>query len=332
MSPLAFVWFLIIAAFITVYAVLDGFDLGAGFWSLFERDDEGREAIIAAVEPFWDGNEVWLITGSGALFAAFPQAYATLFSAFSPAILLLIVALILRAIAIEFREKLESRPWRRLWDLAFGLGSAAPPVIFGMAAGNLLQGIPLDSSMWSTIGIADFMNPLALLAGAATLALFAAHGAAFLATKTEAALAARWQKRAGAGAIVALNIFAIFLAASAIHHPSLFANFRQFPGLAMIPILALLSLLAAAILSWGQKPKAAFAASALASAMSVATVAAAIFPNIVPSIGNPAFSVTISNSASSALTLKAMLVIAAIGMPLVILYHVWIYRAFRKNG
>lgn len=332
MESLQVVWFFLIALLLAVYAALDGFDLGAGFWSLFSKGEEERGRIIAAVGPFWDGNEVWLLTGGGALFAAFPEAYATLFSGFYLAFVAAVAALVLRAASVEFYGKHDSRPWRRLWGLLFGLSSASVPLIFGVALGNVLQGVPLDPGMNYTGSFADLFGPYALLAGLLVLSMFAAHGAAFLSMRLKGEAAECARRRAAEMGVACAMLFVLYAGAIGLLRPELFLNFMEHKPLFIVPASVVLAASAVAVFSSLRRMRLALVCQGLCVVLAFASAAAALYPNIVPTWDPQMPGLTIANASSSALTQKAMLVIAAIGMPLVVAYHFWIYRSFGVKG
>ncbi len=322
------VWFLLVAVLIAGYAVLDGFDLGAGVLHLFLRDETERRTVMNAVGPVWDGNEVWLLTGGGALFAAFPPVYATVFSGLYLALTLLLVALILRAVSFEFRGKVDSPRWRRTWDLAFGLGSAVPALLFGVAVGNVLRGLTLEPSGVTTT-LPGLLNPYAILIGVLGLAMFVLHGASYLALKTDGGL--RRQMAAAASALwaVFIGLFAAATVASYFVSPFLFAGWLTKPLTWVCFALLLASGVAGpAALRAGRFGRA-FLASAAATVSVIALAGSGLFPRLVPARPDLARSLTIYNASSSPHTLQVMLVIALVGMPLVILYTAFIYRAFR---
>ena len=180
MSALQITWFWLIFLLLTVYAVLDGFDLGSGFWYLFAKWDRDKRTILNSIGPFWDGNEVWLLTGAGSIFAAFPHVYATVFSGFYLPFMLIIFSFILRAVSIEFRNKIESSAWQNFWGLCFSVGSIVPTFLFGVAAGNIMRGLPLNEYMGYTGNFIFLLNPFALLIGFLSLAAFATHAATYL--------------------------------------------------------------------------------------------------------------------------------------------------------
>ncbi len=324
------VWFVLIAVLFTGYAVLDGFDLGVGVLHLITgKDDRERRTALNAIGPVWDGNEVWLLTGGGALFAAFPKVYATVFSGFYLAMMLVLLSLIMRATALEFRSKNESARWRSFWDVTFSLASALAAVLFGVAAGNLMKGIPIDAGGNFTGSFLGLLNPFSILIGLLSLAMFTMHGATYLAVKTEGAQQERardWALRAYVAFIV------LYLAAcswGAIVARPVSARYFSSPAawLAVLPLLAG-AILTPAMLRRG-RDLGAFYGSALCIASLNLILAVGAYPALAPSSGDPGTSLTIFNASSSPLTLKTMLVIALIGMPLVTAYTAWIYHAFR---
>ena len=203
------IWFCLIGGLIIGYAILDGFDFGIGILSLFERDEKKRRIHFNAIGPVWDGNEVWLLTGGGALFAAFPAVYATVFSGFYLALMLLLAALIFRAVSFEFRNKVDSPTWRSAWDWAFGLGSLLPALLFGVAIGNILRGVPIDANGNYLGTFLDLLNPYSIGVGILSSILFTMHGAIYLATKSEGGLRDRCQKLASSLWVVYVMIYVI---------------------------------------------------------------------------------------------------------------------------
>jgi cytochrome d ubiquinol oxidase subunit II len=322
-------WFLLFGVLIAGYAVLDGFDLGVGVLHLFARSEEERRIHINAIGPVWDGNEVWLLTGGGALFAAFPVVYATVFSGFYLALVLVLVALILRAVSFEFRGKVTSPAWRRVWDWAFGLGSLVPALLFGVAVGNVLHGLPFDARGDLDVTLLGLLNPYGLLIGVLSLVMFAAHGATYLTLKTVGPLHARiveWAQRLWVGYIL---LFCVASVATIGAAPYLFFAGRPSPF-----TWGFGALFAAAALGYPFAMRArryglAFTASSVAIVGQIGIAAAALFPRLVPSRPDLAQSLTIYNAASSPRTLATMLVIALVGMPFVVGYTIWIYRVFR---
>jgi len=322
------VWFLLIGFLLTGYAILDCFDLGVGVLHLFARDDRQRRIHLAAIGPVWDGNEVWLVTAGAAMFAAFPVVYATVFSGFYLAFMLLLFALIFRAVSIEFHEQVDSNRWRRTWDWAFGLGSLVPAVLFGVAIGNVLAWLPVDADGTLNVSLVALLNPYALLIGILSLVMCVMHGAAFLAARTEGELQqrmARWTTGAWTAFVV------LYLAATLA---TVFASPFLFEGVFGKPlwwILLVLLLGAVACIPLAVRAKKfvrAFLASAVTIASMIGRMGLSLYPRMVPSSIDPAHSLTITNASSTPRSLTVMLVIAMIGVPLVIGYTFYVYKVF----
>jgi len=324
MEALQIIWFLLIGVLLIGYAILDGFDLGVGFWHLFAKKKGERSAFIESIEPFWDGNEVWLLTGGGALFAAFPPVYATAFSGFYLALMLVLLGLIFRAVAIEFRNKVDHPGWTKAWDFAFAFGSILPSILYGVAIGNILRGLELNAIGDYTGGFLALLNPFALLCGLVGLSMFALHGALYLAMKLDGKIAGdarRWASKAWV-VFVALFIVATVWGAKGF-----------FYDITVVPLVLALFVVGASVMGFlfnrAGRAVAAFIASCETIAFTMLAVAAALFPYMVPCTNNPEWSLTLSNSSSSQLTLTAMLVIALIGMPLVLAYTWFVHRVFK---
>lgn len=323
------VWFLLIGVLLTGYVILDGFDLGVGFLHLFTKGDTERRTTLNAIGPVWDGNEVWLVTGGGALFAAFPHAYATAFSAFYLAFMLLLFALIFRAVAIEVRSKEPMPWWRELWDRAFCIASTVAAVLFGVALGNLIAGMPIGDDFEFRGSFLGLLKPYPLVLGAFALALFAMHGAIYLYMKTEGELQAkvkRWIPRTFA-AFVAL--YATVTGLTLWLHPHMTTNFREHPWVWVIAVLNALAIANIPRALHLNLPFRAFVSSCLTIVGLMFLFAAGTFPNLIASTLNPEWSLTIYNAASSQKTLKIMLWIAIAGMPFVLSYTAAIYWVFR---
>jgi len=323
------IWFLLIGVLIIGYAVLDGFDLGVGsLYYLLGKTEDERRTLINTVGPFWDGNEVWLLTGGGALFAAFPLVYASVFSGFYLAMMLVLFGLIFRAVAVEFRNKFDDPVWRRRLDFLFFLGSFLPALLFGVAVGNVARGLPLDSAYNYTGGFFDLLNPYALLLGLLGLAAFLMLGTTYTMLKTEGVL----QERARGLFAKIWWAFVVLYVLSAIYTyvvaPGLFLNYRKFPVLYLVPLLTVTGIALAPLAVKNAKYGTGFFASSLTMAGMILTLAVGMFPNWVPAV-DPNLSLTIYNAASSQLTLKTMLVIALMGVPIVLFYTVYVYRVFR---
>jgi cytochrome d ubiquinol oxidase subunit II len=322
-------WFALIGVLLVGYAILDGFDLGVGILHLFARDEQQRRLYLNAIGPIWDGNEVWLLTGGGALFAAFPVVYATVFSGFYLAFMLLLVALIFRAVAMEFRGKIEASGWKRAWDWAFGIGSLLPAFLFGVAYGNILEGVPIERGAVYTGGFLELLRPFPVLVGILGLTVFTLHGAIYLTMKTEGSLRqklVRWASRLWL-AMIALYIVATnatFFAAPFL--------LERLGGNFFFWLLLLVFLAASATIPsflTGARYGRAFLASSAVIASMMGISAVGLFPRLVPSSIDLSYSLTAYNASSSPATLTAMLIIAAIGMPLVLGYTILIYRVFK---
>jgi cytochrome d ubiquinol oxidase subunit II len=326
---LALIWFLLIGVLLTGYALLDGFDLGVGILHLFTRDEKEKRIGLNAVGPVWDGNEVWLLTGGGALFAAFPVVYATVFSGFYLAFMLLLLALIVRAVAIEFRHHVESPRWRRFWDRGFVFGSLVPALLYGVAVGNILRGLPITAEGNLRVGLLGLLNPYSLLIGLLGLVMFIMHGGAYLALKTDGRLqerAARW----GTGAWLLFVILYVVATVSTVTTSGyLFAGKLGNPLLWIFFLLLVVGIVRYPAAVRHRRYGRAFLASASCIAGLIGLAGVSLFPRLVPSSLDPAYSLTIHNASSTERTLLVMLIIALIGMPLVIAYSIWIYRTFR---
>lgn len=328
-ETLSVIWAGLLAVLLIGYAILDGFDLGVGILHRFvPRNDREKRIFMNSIGPLWDGNEVWLVTFGGALFAAFPEAYATVFSGFYTAFMALLFALILRAVSMEFRGKVEASGWRSVWDWAFFLGSFLASLLFGVAVGNTIIGVPLDARGDFTGSFLDQLNPYALSVGILTVALFAMHGAIFLYLKTSGEL----QERLHTWIWVTFGFFlAAYLAVSiytVVAVPEATRHFVQLPLAWIVPILNALAVANIPRAIYLRRPGYAFLSSSATIAALVFLFAVALYPNLVVSSPNPEHSVTIFNAASSPRTLGIMLAIAALGMPFVLTYTVVIYRTY----
>ncbi|RAO39461.1 Cytochrome bd ubiquinol oxidase subunit [Micromonospora saelicesensis] len=318
------IWFLLVAVLFTGYFILEGFDFGVGMLlPVLGRDDRERRVLINTIGPVWDGNEVWLITAGGAMFAAFPEWYATLFSGFYLPLLLILLALIARGVAFEYRHKRPEASWKRRWDAAIVVGSLLPAILWGVAFANILRGVPLDADHEYVGGLLNLLNPYALLGGATTLALFLTHGAVFIALKTTGDI----RERAGALA-VRLGAGAAVLAVGFLTWTLSIRSSAAAVVLAVGAALALLGGLAAARV---RREGWAFTGTAVAIGLAVATLFAALFPNVLPSTLDAAGTLTATNAASTPYTLKIMTWVAVIFTPVVLAYQGWTYWVFRKR-
>jgi cytochrome bd ubiquinol oxidase subunit II len=323
------VWFLLVGVLIIGYAILDGFDLGAGVLSLFTKRDQDRRLIMNSIGPVWDGNEVWLLTAGGALFAAFPKVYATVFSGFYLALMLLLVALIFRAVSFEFRGKVDSPDWRAAWDKAFGIGSLLPALLFGVAVGNILRGIPINADGVFTGTFLGLLNPYAILVGLLSLVMFTMHGAIYLAMKTTGELQesmVKWVKRAWKGFVV---LFIVATLASIWAAPHLFEGVFSNVLWWILVVLVLATIARIWFTARSGQYGCAFIASSVLIAAMNGLGFVGLFPRLVPSSTDLAYSLTIYNASSTHLTHWTMLIIALIGVPIVLVYTIWIYRIFK---
>ncbi len=327
-------WFIAIAVLWAGYFVLEGFDFGVGillpFLSRGEDQETNRRVMINTIGPLWDGNEVWLLTAGGATFAAFPAWYAAMFSAFYLPLLLVLVALIIRGVAFEYRGKRDSDRWRRGWDISIFVGSLLPALLWGVAFGNVLRGIPINAAEHFTGNFFTFLNPYALLGGVTTLALFTLHGALFLALKTTGELRHRARRTAAAVAVIAIVAGAGFLSVTEAFYR---AGSTTGEGIASVALAALaaVGLIAAAGANLVKREGIAFAANAAAIAAATAALFTALYPNVLPSSTTAAWSLTTANAASTAKTLMVMTVVAIIFLPVVLAYQAWTYWVFRKR-
>jgi cytochrome d ubiquinol oxidase subunit II len=306
------VWFWLIAALWTGYFLLEGFDFGVGVLLpvLGRRDEARRRVLLDTIGPVWDGNEVWLIVAAGATFAAFPEWYAALFSAFYLPLLLILGALIVRGVGFEYRGKVDSDRWRRGWDRAIFFGSLVPAVLWGVVFGNVVRGIALDAGHTYAGGVLDLLNVHALVGGAATLLLFTAHGAMFVALKTAGPV------RAGARRV-----------ASWVGVAALVAFLAWTPG--TLPVVAALA--TAMVANRAGREGWAFVATAAATVTATVTLFLALYPAVLPSTLDPAYSLTVANAASTPYTLTIMTWAAVAFLPLVLAYQGWTYWVFRKR-
>ena len=323
------VWFALIGVLFTGYALLDGFDLGVGALHLFTKTDEERRVMINAIGPVWDGNEVWLVTGGGALFAAFPMVYATVFSGFYLAFVLLLVALIFRAVAIEFRSKQPMRWWRQMWDVGFAAGSVLSSLLIGVAMGNIAWGLPLDERHEFAGSFWTLLHPYPLLLGVTTLALFMMHGSIYAVMKTEGALHDRIRGWVGNCIIFFIICYAVTTMATLLYVPHMAARVRANPWLFSIAVANMLAIANIPREIHHGRDGRAFVSSGVAMVALMGLFGLEMFPNLVLSNPDLANSLTVYNAASSAKTLGIMLTIALIGMPLVLAYTVSIYWIFR---
>ena len=322
-------WYILVGVLFTGYVILDGFDLGVGALHLFTKTDAERRIMLNSIGPVWDGNEVWLVTGGGALFAAFPMVYATVFSGFYLAFMLLLVALIFRGVAIEFRSKMPMPWWRQMWDIGFSVGSVLSALLIGVAIGNIACGIPLDAEHEFAGDFLSLLRPYPLLVGVTTVALFAMHGAIYAVMKTEGELHDKLRCWAQRCIIAFVVLYVGVSAATFLYAPHMTDILRAHPWLFVIVGLNLLAIANIPRSLRRGSDFSAFLSSCGAMVALMALFGIGMFPNMVLSLPNPEHSLTLVNAASSQKTLAIMLVIAAIGVPLVLTYTISIYRIFR---
>jgi cytochrome bd ubiquinol oxidase subunit II len=359
-GTLRLVWWALLGVLLTGFAVMDGFDLGVAMLHPFvARSDGQRRITLNAIGPVWEGNQIWLVLGGGAVFAAWPLLYAASFSGFYLAMMLVLVGFIIRPVALTFRSKLHSALWRTGWDYAFFVSGLLPSLVFGVAFGNLLLGAPFyfDRNLQLVYegGLLGLLNPFALLCGLVSIAMLVMQGASYLAVKTEGEPAER-ARRFGAGAAVALivlfSIAGVWIALgvdgyavrSAINmsgpsnpllktveraHGAWFANYGRQPASLAAPLLAYLGAVAAILALRAQAARAALLSSSVAIAGVITTAGFSLFPFLLPSSSHPSHSLTVWDASSSPATLKLMLFVALVFLPIVLAYTTWAFRVFR---
>jgi cytochrome d ubiquinol oxidase subunit II len=357
---LRLIWWLILGVLLIGFAIMDGFDLGVGMLSPFVgRTDAERRVALNTVGPVWEGNQVWLILGGGAVFAAWPTLYAVAFSGFYLAMFLVLCALILRPVGFKFRSKIDDPRWRRAWDGALFVGGLVPALIFGVALGNVLRGVPFrfDDTLRLTYegGLFGLLNPFALLCGLVSVAMMLMHGGTYLALKADepvASRAAEFVRLAGVALIVLFTIAGLWVAfglngyaitsTQALDGPSnpllkvveargggLLANYATHPWMLLAPALAYIGTLAAIFLVARHRSGPAFVASAVAELGVIATAGVSLFPFLLPSSLDPNMSLTVWDASSSQLTLMIMLGVTIVFLPIVLAYTTWVYRVLR---
>lgn len=323
-------WFLLAGVFLVGYALTDGFDLGTGIFHLFTKDEKERMLMMNSIAPVWDGNEVWLIAGGGMLFAAFPLVYAASFSGFYLAIMIVLWALIGRAVAFEYRNKKESATWRKVWDVIYWLGNFVPALLFGVAVGNAVLGVPIDIKGQYHGSFFTLLNIPALLMGLVGLFMFMMHGAAWLLLKTEGSVfekAKKWALLSWIGFVLLLVITDFVLL---MVKPELYDNYFKYPLLLIAPALMVFGLVYYFYqlqvknnyekVIWG---------SSLTVIGTVLTIACASFPVFIRSTIDPKYNIDIFNAASSHLTLTVMLIVTVLFLPIVIFYTSYVYKVFK---
>lgn len=331
MEPLHLLWFVLLGILLAGYAILDGFDLGVGILHPFARTDQDRRLLMNSIGPLWDGNEVWLVVFGGALFAAFPRAYAASFSGLYLAFYLILACLIFRGVSLEFRGKQPGRWWRAGWDFAFFASSLLASFLYGVAVANTIQGLPLgpDGDFVRAPTLAELLAPYSVMVGLFAVATFAMHGSIFLYLKTEGELQARirgWMWRTFFAFLVCYLIVTVWTVVTIPHATE---QVTRYPWTWIIPALNVLAIANIPRAIYLGRPMYAFLSSACSIAAFTFLFGMALFPYLIVSNENPAWSMTVGNAASSTSTLITMTIIAAIGMPFVLAYTITIYWIFR---
>lgn len=323
------VWFILIAVLFIGFFFLEGFDFGVGILLPFlGKDDKTRRIIINSIGTFWDGNEVWLITAGGAMFAAFPHWYATMFSGFYLALVLMLVALILRGVAFEYRSKMDDPAWRNRWDWSIFIGSFLPAFLWGVAISNIIRGVPIDAEMNFTGNFFNLLNLYSLFGGLTAVLLFTLHGAIYLSLKTTNGLleeAKNTARKLWLPTVVVLFLYVIF----SYIETDMFTKLGINPG--VVPVLAGLSIMSVGYLIKIDKFGWAFVMTALTIVFSTTTIFMGLFPRVMVSSTNPEWSLTIYNASSSPYTLEVMTYVALIFIPFVLAYQGWTYYIFRQR-
>ncbi|TPE51553.1 cytochrome d ubiquinol oxidase subunit II [Maribrevibacterium harenarium] len=353
---LKIIWWVLVGVLLIGFAITDGFDMGVGsLLNVITKDDNERRVMINSIAPHWDGNQVWFITAGGALFAAWPVVYATSFSGFYFAMVLTLAALFFRPIGFDYRSKLENSQWRKSWDWAIGFGSAVPPLIFGVAFGNLLQGVPFQFDEYLRVTYTGsffaLLNPFALVAGLVSVMMLATQGGAWLSMKTEGALLRKVQAATFLSGLLTALLFILagvwlafgidgYVITSAIDGNQVLtpvmktaevatgawlANYSKFPLLMLAPALGIAGMVIAALAAKSGKGGVAFLASSLGIAGIILTAGGSMFPFLMPSSSFPSMSLTMWDATSSENTLMIMFVVACIFVPIVLSYTVWSY-------
>lgn len=322
-------WYVLVGVLLTGYAVLDGFDLGVGSLHLLARSDTDRRIFLNSIGPFWDGNQVWLVTGGGALFAAFPYVYAVAFSGFYLAFILLLFMLIFRGVSIHVRSLRVGARWRAFWDVAFCVSSLAASLLIGLVMGNLAWGVPLEANFRYQGSLAAQLQPYALLTAVTVAAAFIMHGAIYLVMKTEGDLNLRVRGWVRPAIVFFVLMYAMTTLATLLYLPHLAEPFARHPLLFLVPAASVLAIANIPREVHRGRELAAFLSSGAAIVLLLLLLGIGMYPELIHARPDPANSMTAFNAASSTLTLKTMLVLAAVGVPLVLGYTFHIYRIFR---
>jgi cytochrome d ubiquinol oxidase subunit II len=359
-ATLKVIWWLLLGVLLIGFAVMDGFDLGVGMLLPFiARTETDRRVLINTVGPVWEGNQVWLIVGGASIFAAWPALYAASFSGFYPAMMLVLAALILRPVGFKFRSKMPDPRWRATWDWALFVGGLVPALVFGVAMGNLLKGVPFsfDPELHAAyeFGLLDLLNPFAVLCGLVSVSMLATHGAVYLSVKTNGEIARRSRATSRVTALVWAALFALAglwlwrsgfglvitggdapgatpdpLAKSAtVSAGAWLANYQRWPATRLLPFLGLAAPLVVAALVGFRRRLLVLIASGLGIAGVIGTMGVSLFPFLLPSSSHPASSLTVWDASSSQRTLWTMLIVVAVFLPIILAYTSWVYHVLR---
>jgi cytochrome bd ubiquinol oxidase subunit II len=325
MSSLVPFWYIVIAVLWTGFFILEGFDFGVGMLhGVIGTDEPGRRAAINTIGPLWDGNEVWLIVAGAGMFAAFPGWYATMFSAYNLALVLLLASLIVRGVAFEYRGKRDAANWRRTWDVLLTTGSLLAPLLIGVALAGLLHGLPINSSQNFTGSFWDLLRPYAVFTGVTLVLVCLLHGATFLSLKTTGDMAERsWQVARRVAPFTGAAVIGFIIWTHVTAGTTFFLN--------VIELLAVLAVITAVLLVYGHRGGFAFAATTVTMASCILSIFVDLYPNVMVSSTNKAYNLTVHNTASNPYSLKAMTVVVVIFLPLVLGYQTWTYYVFRRR-
>ena len=318
-------WYIVITILWTGFFILEGFDFGVGMLhAVIGTDEAGRRAAINTIGPLWDGNEVWLIVAAAGMFAAFPGWYATMFSAYNLALVLLLAALIVRGVAFEYRGKRDAARWRRTWDVLLTVGSVLAPLLIGVALGGLLHGLPINSAQNFTGSFWDLLQPYALFTGVTLVLICLLHGATFLCLKTTGDMRERsWQVARRVAPVTGAAVIAFIIWTHVTASTTFFLN--------VIELLAVLAVIAAVWLVYDHREGFAFAATTVTIGSCIISLFVDLYPNVMVSSTNPAYNLTVHNTASNPYSLKVMTVVVIVFLPVVLAYQTWTYYVFRRR-
>lgn len=330
-TTLQLIWFGLIGVLLAGYAILDGFDLGVGILHLGARNDTERRIFMNSIGPLWDGNEVWLVVFGGAIFAAFPNAYAAAFSGFYTAFMILLCCLIFRAVSMEFRSKKETQLWRTIWDVAFSAASTLATFLFGVVVANCIRGLPLgaDAEFTRSIGLFELLSPYAILVGLFAVATFAMHGSIYLYMKTEGDLQRRIHRWMWITFGIFLTLYLLVTLFTLTGNPRSLDKYEEYPWAWIIVVLNVLAIANIPRAIHQGRPFDAFISSSATIAAFTFLFGMTLFPSLIVSSEDPSYNLTVARAASTEKTLGIMLIVAVLGLPFVLTYTVIIYWVFR---